>query len=94
MFYAFAVEYMYILLGLLRDKDITMQTFLCLKGEIKRFCADLYIDFILLKKPCSYDLKGFCEAVEVFFNKRTFKVYSYFRVLYRCYRKIRRMLIC
>jgi len=68
LFYAFAVEYPGILLDLLRKKQISSDTFLHIKHELKGFLAELYLDFVIRKKKCSYELDGAKENLSVFFD--------------------------
>lgn len=68
LFYAFAVEYPGILLDLLREKKISSDTFLHIKNELKGFLAELYLDFVIRKKKCSYELDGAKENLSVFFD--------------------------
>jgi len=68
VFYAFAVEWLLILGELLRSKDITVRTFLQLKQETLKFCMGMAIDFIILRRPCSYDTSTFGKSMRVFFS--------------------------
>jgi hypothetical protein len=69
LFYAFAVEYPGILLDLVRDGDVSHESFLKLKDDILNFVASLYFSFCIRKEPCSYDLSGLDSAINVFYNK-------------------------
>ncbi len=68
VFYAFAVEYLYILLGLLRDGDISKEQFLSIKKENKNFLTNLYRNFIIKKDYCSYDLSDYKKSLNVFYS--------------------------
>lgn len=68
LFYAFAVEWMMILGDLLRSKDITYQTFTALKKETLKFCVSMAFDFMILRKPCSYDTSSFWQSMKVFYS--------------------------
>jgi len=69
IFYAFAVEYMSILLDMLRSGDISQQTFQFVKKNNGVFVAELYFDYVIRKIYCSYDLSGFDSAIPVFYSK-------------------------
>lgn len=68
LFYAFAVEYPAIICDLLRDGSISTSTFLSVKKDAFKFIKGLYLDFVILKHKCSYDLAGRKKSVNVFFN--------------------------
>ena len=69
LFYAFAVEYVSIILQLYREKSISIGTFLNVKKDNLEFISGLYWRYIIRKKACSYDLSGYKEAIEVYYNK-------------------------
>ncbi len=83
VFYAFAVEFLGIILELLRNRDISYETYQTIKKEVKVFCADMYINYCLKKDYNSFDLSGFKNAIKVFFDERLFKVYVFYRWLVR-----------
>lgn len=68
LFHAFAVEYMGIVCDLLRDGSISAETFLRIKKDNLKFIAKLYLDFVVLKHKCSYDLDGSKNALGVFYG--------------------------
>lgn len=69
LFYAFAVEYPSILCDLLRTGDISLGTFLQVKRDNLVFVSRLYLNFVLRKVPCSYDLSSYDTSICVFYNK-------------------------
>ena len=73
VFYAFSVEFVDLILGLYKDKNISYSTFKHLKKEILYFVSDLYFDFVLRKKPCSYDITNFEKTINVFYSKKLVK---------------------
>lgn len=77
LYYAFGVEYPCILCDLLRTNSISKETFLYLKKENLKFMAGLFCDFILLKKPCSYDLSERKESLNVFYNYNKVKAIAF-----------------
>lgn len=76
VFYAFAVEYPAILCDLLRDGDISKETFLKVKKENFEFLLSLYFDFIVLKRPHSYDLSDYKNSFDVFYSSKKLKLES------------------
>ena len=69
LFYAFSVEYVSIILKLLLDGNISTDTFLIVKEDNLGFVCKLYLDFVLRKMPCSYDLTSFDRSIKVFYSK-------------------------
>lgn len=70
LYYAFAVEYLSILIDLLQSNDITMDCFLLLKSDMKKFIYDCYFKFNVMKKPCSYDISNFNESMKIYYGKQ------------------------
>lgn len=66
VFYAFAVEYICIICDLLRAGDITKETFLLIKKDNFELVSNLYLDYILMHKKCSYDLAGYKSYLKYF----------------------------
>ncbi len=73
LFNVFAVEYLAIILDLERDGAISTNTFLDIKNSLLKFLADLYVQFIILKKPASYSFEDYREYLKVFYSKREFR---------------------
>lgn len=73
LFFAFAVDYPALILDLYREQSITAKTFVSVKQDTLRFIAEQYMDYIILKKPCSYDLEGFSSTLQVFYTKSQFQ---------------------
>lgn len=70
LFYAFAVEYVAVLLELYRSGNISQESFLRLKQENLEFIADQYELFVLKGARCSYDLSGYRQSIQVFYSHR------------------------
>lgn len=68
LFFAFAVEYMGILLNLCRAHKITEKTFLYVKRQNLYFLAGCIISFKIRKQPCSYDLEHMWDSLHVFYS--------------------------
>ena len=69
LFKAFGVEEPFITQKLYIDGDITAATFKTVKKDYRNMVAGLYWDFCIRKKPCSYDLGGFNDAMGIYFDK-------------------------
>lgn len=68
LFYAFAVEYMSILLQLCRDKTLSLESFAKLKEENLDFISICYNNFMIKKQFCSYDLSNYENSIQVFYS--------------------------
>lgn len=68
LFGAFAVEYPAIICDLLRDGSIKSETFLSVKKDNLEFISNLYLNYCVLKRSCSYDLSGLKNAMGIFYR--------------------------
>lgn len=73
LFYAFGVEYPWIICNLLRDRDITPDTFRYVKEENLGFIAQLYFNYFIKKEYCSYDLGGYKNMFGIYYTERELK---------------------
>lgn len=87
LFKAFAVEELTITQNLFIDGDITASTLKKIKRDYKLFVVDLYWDFVIRHKPCSYDLSGFDDAMGIYFNKYEIVLLAYFSGIKKLLRK-------
>lgn len=69
LFYAFGVEYPNIILNLVMTKSISLQTFLVVRKDLLNFIATLYLNFVIRKQSCSYDLSSAKKSIKVFYTK-------------------------
>lgn len=69
LFSAFAIEYPCIIADLLRTGDITADTFLQIKKDNLAFVSRQYLNFVLRKEPCSYDLSSYDTSIRVYYSK-------------------------
>lgn len=92
LFYAFAVDYLAILLELRRDNCITTETFSKIKCELLGYVVRLYIIFCIQKKTCSYDLCSFKESMSVFYSKSQIRNSFMKQFFIGCRRKFFRIL--
>lgn len=81
LFYAFCVEYPYIILELLRSHDITYDTFNYVLKANLGFVAELYFEYVYRKKECSYDVSNYDNTINIFYSDKELK---------KIFRKIRR----
>ena len=92
LFNAFAVEYIRILEGLYRAGDISKNTLESVKKDNLVFMAGLYRDFVIDKKPCSYDLTDIDKSISVYYSmeklKRAVKLYPLNRFREKCIRAV------
>ncbi|MBQ7665964.1 MAG: WxcM-like domain-containing protein [Synergistaceae bacterium] len=70
LFYAFAVEFLHILLQLLRDGDLSTEEFLSIKRQNLNFLSSLYEMYIVRKEYCCYDLTDYEKNLEIFYSKK------------------------
>ena len=91
LFYAFAVEYPSIILRLYRDGDISFETFKKVKDANFEFIASLYFNYLVLKKPCSYDLSNYKQSLKVFYEKENILIKMVILIAKKCFRKISRL---
>lgn len=70
LYKAFALDEFIITINLYRDGDISIETLKTVKESFRKFLIELYCDYNLLRKPCSYDLKGFEDYIDIFFDRK------------------------
>lgn len=70
LFKAFAVEEFTIALNLYIDGDISIKTLRIIKKDYENFVCELFYDYIIRKRPCSYDLTGFNDSMGIFFERK------------------------
>lgn len=88
LFYAFSVEYILIIANLLKDKSISVETFKQIKAENGEFLANLFCEYIIRKKECSYDLDGYIKFLNVFYSYHVIKKMAVKELFKRIYNKI------
>lgn len=90
LFKAFGVEELSITQNLYIDGDITASTFKKVKNDYKNLLAGFYWSFCIRKKPCSYDLSGFDDAMGIYFCKMDIIIRAYLVGIKSIFKKIRR----
>lgn len=88
LFKAFGVEELSITQNLYIDGDISADTLKSVKRRYKLFVAQLYWDFVIRKKPCSYILTGFNDAMGIYFCKYEVILLAYLGGVYRFIKRI------
>lgn len=83
LYKAFGCEELTITLNLFIDGDISAETFKSVKKSYEKCLSGFYLDFNILKKPCSYFINGFHDAMGIFFDERKIIFLAYMRLLYR-----------
>lgn len=68
LFYAFGVEYPKVIEKLWKEHEIEEGTFLKIKKELADFLGGLYFDFVIRKKPCSYDLTDYKKHLSCYYS--------------------------
>lgn len=81
LFRAFAIEEEEIVLRLYLKNHITSTTMKKVLQDYKDFLMELYLNFFILNKECSYDLTGFENSMGIFFNKYEIIVGAYILAL-------------
>lgn len=69
LFYAFGVEYPYIILGLYRCGSVTADTFKSVLSNNLEFIVNLYFSYFIRKQYCSYNLNGLSDMYGIFYTK-------------------------
>ena len=96
LFFAFGVEYPGILSDLLRSGSISKKTFLSIKKDNQKFITGLFLDFVILKQPCSYDLSERKETLNVFYDYKKIKtsaiIQLFGRILKAPFRLVKRII--
>lgn len=96
LFFAFGVEYPGILSDLLRSGSISTKTFLSVKKDNQKFITGLFLDLVILKQPCSYDLSERKETLNVFYDYKKIKtcaiIHLFGRILKAPFRLVKRII--
>lgn len=90
LFYAFSVEYLMIICRLLEAKDICVESFLYIKDENEKLLEDLYWQFIVRKKECSYDLSDYRKFLDCYYGIEKIKRRTYAHSIRRLIKKIKK----
>lgn len=92
LFHTFAVDYVQIIEDLYNQGDITENTFTYVKKENLKFVMSCYVSFVILKRPCSYDLRGFDQAIRVYYKKNKAVWYAIMYIVTEVGKALRRII--
>lgn len=81
LFYAFGVVFPELILHYVVNGDISLDTFLGIMKRMQRFLGQQYMEYCILKKPCSYDLTNMKSNCDVFFDSHRVKLIAYLKLL-------------
>lgn len=73
LFDAFAVQYPLIIKNLYKDGYITKSTFNYVIRKNSYFVSRLFLDYMIKKEPCSYNLGGYKESMGFFYSDKEIK---------------------
>lgn len=93
LFKAFAVEEITVTQNLYIDGDIKADTLKKVIRDYRSFVAELYCDFVMLKRPCSYKLDGFDDAMGIYFSRSSVVARACMVWIGRALDKLKRMII-
>ncbi|HCJ08067.1 MAG TPA: hypothetical protein DHV96_06820 [Lachnospiraceae bacterium] len=74
LFDAFAVQYPTIIQQLYVERAVTKKTYEFIKRKNGFFVSDLYLQYMIKKRPCSYNLDGYDQAVGKYYGNIEIKV--------------------
>lgn len=90
LFGAFGIEYPGIICDLLRDGNISIETYRYVSHKNLEFIARLYFDYFIRKRYCSYDLNGINRVYGVFYTKGMLKKAVLMYVFNGCIKKLKK----
>lgn len=88
LFKAFGIEELAITQNLYINGSISINTFKKVKDDYEKFLCKLYFDYCIRKRPCSYDLSGFNDAMGIYFIKRKIVIGAYIYGIHNVINKI------
>ena len=77
LYKCFACEELSITLSLYIDGNISVKTFKNVKKSYQNLVIDFYQQFNIMRYPCSFYLKGFDDAMGIFFSKTKIKILAF-----------------
>lgn len=88
LFDTFAVEFMNCMKQISKQGIIDQKTYQKIWQDNQKSLTELYLSYCILKKPCSYDLNGKEEALNVYYNAKSIKKDAYKLFFVKIFRKI------
>lgn len=92
LFYAFGVEYMNIILGLLERSKIDKSTFAYVKEENEKFIIELFTNYVLLNNECAYDLSSARRSLNVFYSYRLIKMKAIINLGSKAFKRVKNLI--
>ena len=92
LFYAFGVEFPWIISTLHRDGDISANTCRNVLDANLGFVSELYYRYILRKIYCSYDLSGLEKMYGIFYSRNDIKKSVYKVLVKKVKRKVKKLI--
>lgn len=93
LFNAFAVEYPAVLNQLYIDKYISRDTYEYVKKQNGIFVSDLYLNYIIRKKACSYRLDGYRNTIGKYYSDWEIKCGIFKLFIKKGFNKLRRIVL-
>ena len=81
LYKCFACEELAITFNLYLNGYITSKTFRIVKKAYEELLVNLYYKFSIQKQPCSYNLNGFDDNINIFFNKKRIVIKAYIKFI-------------
>ena len=91
LFYAFGVEYIGLVKKLLLEKKITMSTYEHVKKENEEFIVMLYLEYVIIKRKCSYDLSTARNSLDQVYSYKKIKKMAWEKLFNRIINKIKKI---
>lgn len=88
LFDAFAVQYPLIIKNLYKDREITRKTFNYVIRKNSYFVSSLFLDYIIKKEPCSYNLGGYKKSMGIFYSDIEIKCKAFLVAIKRIFKRI------
>ena len=85
LFYAFGVEYPWIIFTLFKDGSIKKNTYKSVLKDNLAFVYSLYWIYCKRKEYCSYDLGGLNNMFGIFYSKHDFRIMFFKKIINKIY---------
>ena len=88
LFYVFGVHFLNFFINLFYENKINFCTFQHIYREVFKFISNLYLDFVVLKKPCSYILDNYKIWINIFYSLSAVRIRAFYILIGRLFKKI------
>lgn len=92
LFYAFGIEYINAVKYLLENKFIGEDTYEYIKDNNQVFIENLYVDYVILHKKCSYDISSAKYSLNKYYSYKEIRENAKKLVIKRAFSKINRII--